>query len=305
MVPYYAAWMSPGVPKIATFHAFSERSSPLLLAARRIFAPTILPYIHRGIAVSEPALRHARIDWQGPLNIIPNGICLQNFPPGAHSLSRRQIRLLFVGRTSDKRKGFDYLLAAVERSYQAGIDVQLHIVGERAAHVVRRFPPHVVHHGPLSEMELAAQYRRCDIFVAPSTGQESFGLVLLEAMSAARPIICSDIEGYRRIANPDGAQWVPPRNTEALSDAIAALTARPEQRRTMGESNAKYVKRFEWSLVTPRIREEYLRAIADCQRAREPALRQVGRAPTPPLWRPASKQGKAHLEPTEQVVGDV
>ena len=275
VVPYYAAWMSPGVPKIATFHAYSEQSSRLLLAARKVFAPAILPYIHRGIAVSEPASRHARIDWKGPLSIIPNGIRGQSFPPGEHSGSSRQIRLLFVGRSSDERKGFDYLLAAVARLRQRGVDMELHVVGEHDRRIIRHSPHNVVHHGPLSEAELSAQYRNCDIFVAPSTGQESFGLVLLEAMSAARPIICSDIEGYRRAANPDGTRWVPPRNADALSDAIAALTARPEQRRRMGESNAQYVRRFEWSRVTPRIRQEYLHTIADCRRSRNATVATV------------------------------
>jgi phosphatidylinositol alpha-mannosyltransferase len=210
-----------------------------------------------------------------------------------------------VGRTSDERKGFDYLLAAVVRSRQLGIDVELHVVGEQEPQMVRRLPHYVTHHGPLSEAELSVQYRTCDVFVAPSTGQESFGLVLLEAMSAARPIICSDIEGYRRVANPNGTQWVPPRCAELLSDAIAALAAQPERRRKMGESNAKYVKRFEWSLITPRIREEYLRTIADCQRARKTMFHPAERTQTFALWPPASEEGESILDPPNQVAGDV
>jgi phosphatidylinositol alpha-mannosyltransferase len=114
----------------------------------------------------------------------------------------------------------------------------------------------------MSQEELAAQYRAADIFIAPATGQESFGLVLLEAMSAGRAIICSDIAGFRQAGNPKGARWVPPRDVEALCRAIADLAAHPEERRRMGESNLRYVTRFEWSNLVPKIRDEYLRAMS-------------------------------------------
>lgn len=279
VVPYYAAWLSPGVPKIATFHAYSERSSTILLAARKVFAPLILPFISRGIAVSEPASRHARIDWRGPLKVIPNGIFTGAFPPGDHRTSRSTLQLLFVGRALDKRKGLAYLLKAIARARAMGIQAELHLVGEQDSCTIKRLPPYVVHHGPLPEAALAAKYRSCDVFVAPSTGQESFGLVLLEAMSAARPIICSDIDGYRQAANPKGTRWVPPRDVEALSNAIVDLARHPDECARMGESNAKHVKQFEWSELAPRIRAEYLRTIADCQRTESPAPQRHAKLP--------------------------
>jgi phosphatidyl-myo-inositol alpha-mannosyltransferase len=272
IIPYYAAWMSLGVPKIATFHAYAERSTRLLLAARRLFAPFVLPYIHRGIAVSEPAFRHARIDWRGPLCVIPNGIQSRAFLPGAHSDVARRIRLLFVGRTVDQRKGFAYLAQAASRARQNGVHVELHLVGELTGNE-RALPTFAVHHGPLSEAKLASMYRSCDVFVAPSTGQESFGMVLLEAMAAARPIICTSIDGYRQVANPEGTVFVPPRDAGALTQAIVQLAVNPVRRREMGESNARFVKRFDWSVLTPKIRDEYLRTIAEYHRARETSAR--------------------------------
>ena len=68
-------------------------------------------------------------------------------------------------------------------------------------------PAGLTYHGAASFDVLAERYRRCDVFVAPSTGQESFGIVLLEAMSAARPIICSDIVGYRLTVAPASLSW--------------------------------------------------------------------------------------------------
>jgi phosphatidyl-myo-inositol alpha-mannosyltransferase len=262
-LPYYVSWLSPGVPRIATFHAYSEQSAPGLLAARRLFAPLILPWIHRGIAVSEAAFKHARIDYEGPLDIIPNGISAESFPPERARAPGGPLRLLFVGRTIDARKGFGYLLEAVTRARTEGLDVELHVVGERTPSAEKGLPAHVVHHGPLGDGDLAAQYRACDIFVAPSTGQESFGIVLLEAMSSGRPIICSDIYGYRQSANPRGTRWVPPRDADALHRAILELAERPEQRARFGDANARYVRRFDWSVVAPEVRAAYLRTIAD------------------------------------------
>jgi phosphatidyl-myo-inositol alpha-mannosyltransferase len=259
--PYYAAWLSPGVPKVATFHAYAEASPAGLLAARRVFSPLILPLIRRGIAVSEPALRHARIDWEGPLSIIPNGITTASFPPGAHGSARSRLRLLFVGNTKDERKGFGYLLEAVRQTRVHGLEIELHVVGQSSPGASSSLPPYVVHHGPLSEKDLATEYRRCDLFVAPSTGQESFGIVLLEAMSAARPILCSDIEGYRQSANPEGTCWAAPGDVEALQSSIVELAARPDERRRLGESNRRYVAQFDWTRIAPRIRREYLLAL--------------------------------------------
>lgn len=304
VVPYYATWMSPGVPKIATFHAYSERSSLMLLAARRVFGPFILPFIHRGIAVSEPASRHARIDWSGPLNIIPNGICARVFSPGAYRSSHRELRLLFVGRTVNERKGFGYLLEAVARARVGGVNVQLHLVGEQEPRTAKLLPPYVIHHGPLSESELAAQYRACDVFIAPSTGQESFGIVLLEAMSAARPVICSDIDGYRQAANPAGTRWVPPRDADALCRAILELAARPDERRRMGDSNVRYVRQFDWALLTPRIREEYWQTIIDYRRSQTGVSRTRSSLPKLAPSNVASCARMPRLSPPDQLMSD-
>ncbi len=271
-LPYYVAWFSPGVPKLATFHAYAENPPSGLVFARRVFSHFVLPAIDRGIAVSEPAARHARIDWRGSLSIIPNGITTASFPVGQHRDTRTGLKLLFVGRIADERKGFDYVAQAVQRTRAVGLDVELHVVGELSNGASRDFGPGIVHHGPAAPHALASWYRKCDVLVAPSTGQESFGIVLLEAMSAARPILCSDIEGYRQSANVNGVRWAGPRDVDALERGIVELASRPDERRRLGESNAAYVKRFDWSVLAPQIRAEYLRTILARRTATEPVL---------------------------------
>jgi phosphatidylinositol alpha-mannosyltransferase len=113
-----------------------------------------------------------------------------------------------------------------------------------------------------SEAELAEHYRRCDVFVAPSTGQESFGIVLLEAMACGRPIVCSDIPGYRQVADSIGARPVPAGDAGALARVIAALAAQPELRRRMGDSNRARAQAYDWVPLAHQVRDEYVAAIA-------------------------------------------
>ena len=100
------------------------------------------------------------------------------------------------------------------------------------------------------------------MFVAPSTGSESFGIVLLEAMASARPIVCSDIEGYRAVVPAQGALRVAPRDPVRLGEAIAQLAADEAMRRRFGQANRAAALPYDWSRLAERVRAEYLAAIA-------------------------------------------
>ncbi len=267
MVPsiaYWTAWLTPGVPKVCTFHAFAEQPAWALRAAYRLFAAIQYPFFHRAIAVSEPAASYARTAWSRPLAIIPNGIGTGLFRPAAAPPSD-QLRLLFVGRLDAERKGFRYLLEAYRSLPSQGIAATLDVVGARGDAPEPPPLPGLTWHGAVSLDELVRRYQACDVFVAPSTGQESFGIVLLEAMSTARPIICSDIAGYRQVVEPDGALLVAPGDSAALEEAIATLARDPARRQRMGAFNRERAKAYDWDALVPRLRREYLEAIAECQ----------------------------------------
>src|SRR5204862_7264267 len=129
------------------------------------------------------------------------------------------------------------------------LPVTLDVVGELGQAEPPPSLPGLTYHGAVAFERLSQLYRSCDVFVAPSTGQESFGIVLLEAMACARPVVCSDIPGYRQVVDPDGSRLVPPGDAGQLADAIAELARQPDLRRRMGASNCARARAYDWSLV--------------------------------------------------------
>jgi phosphatidylinositol alpha-mannosyltransferase len=267
---YWGTWLAPRTPHVATFHAFGEKESRALKVARAILAPTVRPFYQRAVAVSEPARRWAAPSWKQPMSIIPNGVSVKAFRPGAQPpKGEGPMRLLFVGKLSDPRKGFRYLAEAYGRLRQRGVDVTLDVVGDRTGASLPELPG-LQYHGSLPLAGLIEQYRSCDVFVAPSTGQESFGLVLLEAMATARPVVCSAIEGYKQVVDERGARLVPPRDPEALEHSILEL-ADPMRRWRMGVWNRNRAETYDWEHIATRVREEYLEAIDIARRGPVPA----------------------------------
>src|SRR5262249_10894078 len=149
-----------------------------------------------------------------------------------------------------------------------GLSVELDVVGDAGDGSNLPRLPGISYHGSVPLARLAEMYRACDVFVAPSTGQESFGLVLLEAMATARPIVCSSIDGYRQVVDERGARLVPPGDAGAIGRAIAGLAADRLRRWRMGVSTRARAEAFDWEHVAARVRDEYVAAI-DARRGLE------------------------------------
>jgi phosphatidylinositol alpha-mannosyltransferase len=268
---YWSVWLTRRVPHVATFHAFMEEEGLLLRWARKAWGATMFPWIQRAIAVSEPAARYASGAWNRELSIIPNGVPTDIFTPHKHHDHHHhhhggRVKLLFVGRIGDVRKGARYLFEAYAALVASGLPVTLDVVGELGQAEPPPLLPGLTYHGAVAFDRLSALYRNCDVFVAPSTGQESFGIVLLEAMASAKPVVCSDIEGYRQVATTEGSTLVAPSDAGALADALARVTRTdPEIRRRHGELNRRHAETFDYDRLAERVRHEYRLAIAACR----------------------------------------
>jgi phosphatidylinositol alpha-mannosyltransferase len=97
-------------------------------------------------------------------------------------------------------------------------------------------------------------FASADVFCAPSTGQESFGIVLLEAMAAGLPIVASDIHGYKNVVSRDVEGYlVEPRNPRAIAAALYKLARDPELRNRMGEAGRAKAPEYSWERLTEQV----------------------------------------------------
>lgn len=254
---------SPAV-NVGTFHAFG-RSTMGYFYAKPVLEP-LFNRLHGKIAVSRPARDFVGRNFPGRYQIIPNGIDHARFATRLEPIDRFEddrLDVLFVGRL-EKRKGLEHLLRAWPTVHRAMPRVRLLVVGggrrlEGYRAWVRAHGWNEVHFiGHVSSEDLVRYYQTSDVFCAPSTGQESFGIVLLEAMAAGRAIVASRIPGYAEVVE-DGAEGllVEPRSPGALAAALTRVLGDAGLRRSMGERGRQKASAYDWSRVAGRVLEFY------------------------------------------------
>ena len=255
-------------PNVATFHAFGGFSFSYW--AGRIALERYMNKFDERIAVSSAARHFVSTYFPGEYRIIPNGVDVE-FYANAKPFPEFQdgkVNLLFVGR-AEPRKGAMYLMKAYDQIRGRHPETRLIIagrgpeIGDLKRFVRERSVGDVFFAGRVSDEDKARFYKTADIFVAPSTGQESFGIVLLEAMAAGRAVIASDIHGYKRVVqrNVTGL-LVEPKDPDALAEAIERLIVSPEQREALGLAGARRAVDFDWQHVTAELVRVYEHAIA-------------------------------------------
>lgn len=249
------------VPVVATFHCAAERELPLQRALRRA-ASGALGRIDFGIAVSQAAKRFARAIHRGRIAVVPNGVDPSRFFPGPGGAgagpAAGRVRVLFVGRFGEPRKGFGVLLEAAALLRRRGLAVELRVAGAGPADRLRgrSAPLEPTFLGPVSDAALAAEYRGADVLCAPSLGREGFGLVLLEAMASGCPAVASDIPGYRE-ASRGAALLVPPGDAAALADGLARVAEDRVLRARLVLAGRARAEALSWSRVAARVLEVY------------------------------------------------
>jgi len=249
---------------IATFHAFGGFSPSYWIGKR--FAGRLAEQLHGRIAVSGAARHFISRYFPGDYEIIPNGVDLDRFTdaqPFEGLRDGRTLNILFVGRL-EERKGLGHLLKAYHRLRKRKVDARLLVVGagpklrEYKRYVGLRGIRDVEFLGRVSDEEKVRYFASADIYCAPNTGQESFGIVLLEAMAAGVPIVASDIHGFKRVVerNVQGL-LVEPQNPRALAAALYTLARDADLRHEMGDAGRARAPEFSWDRVTERIVDYY------------------------------------------------
>ena len=164
----------------------------------------------------------------------------------------------------EKRKGLRYLLEAYGRLKWDNPDLRLIVVGpgnpdKDSYHVLgSRNLRDVEFVGRVPYDDLPRYYASADIFCSPATGAESFGIVLLEAMAAGKPVVASDIEGYRSVLD-HGEQGLLFRNKDidSLASSLETLIHDPEMRRQMGQRGRAKAEDHRWEVVARQVEQYY------------------------------------------------
>ena len=249
-----ACWSATG-PIVATVHTANQRSRVMHAAT------PILEYvgekISARIAVSEAARTTLVEHLGGDAVLIPNGVSVRRYekadplpgwpgPGGA---------LGFLGRMDEPRKGLSVLLAAFAILGPQRPGLRLLIAGPGDTDEVReKVPPElrdrVVLLGQVSDEDKVRVYHSVDVFCAPNTGGESFGIVLAEAMSAGAPILASDIEAFRRVLRGGRAGALFPVGDAAeLAAGAAELLDDAARRKQLSDEARAAVRAYDWSTV--------------------------------------------------------
>ncbi|MCW2946809.1 MAG: glycosyl transferase group 1 [Actinoallomurus sp.] len=249
-----ACWAADG-PIVATFHASFERSRALSAAGPIL--QSAMEKITARIAVSEKARRTLVEHFGGDAVLIPNGVTTERYAmaeplPGWPG---DDCALGFLGRMDEQRKGLAVLLRAFEILGRERPGLRLLLAGPGDADEVRakvspELRDRVVNLGLVSEADKVRALHSVDVFVAPNTGGESFGIVLAEAMSAGAPILASDIEAFRRVLLEGRAGALfPVGDSGALAVAAAELLDDAPRRKQLSDEAKTAVRAYDWSTV--------------------------------------------------------
>ena len=252
-----------GIPVVATFHTWFERSLGYAVFRRPL--QRLLDGHAATIAVSAPVVdvlsRYFRADWE----IIPNGVDTNFFQPNgrrpADALATGP-RLLFLGRI-EPRNGLGTVLDAMPRILERFPDTRLTVAGDGpwAGHYRRRARPLGTSVEFVGQVfaDRPSYYGAADLYLAP-TRIASFGVTLLEAMACGTPMMLADNHGYRAVVG-DGTEAVllPTDDAGAWADTAIALLADPERRAAMSAAGRAKAAEFAWPIVAERELEVYER----------------------------------------------
>jgi len=227
------------------------------------------------IAVSKPAMDFASKYVPGYYDIIPNGIDVEHFSPSVSPIEEfcdGKLNILFVGRL-ERRKGLTYLIKAYQQVKQEIPSSRLIVVGpgtrprtKYEKWIRRNGLKDVVFIGFASYAELPRYYKTADVFCAPATSRESFGIVLLEAMALGKPVVATNIEGYASVVtHGEEGLLVPPKDSRELAQTLISVMSDETLRQQMGARGMLKAGQYSWEHVAQRVFDYYNRVLSESQ----------------------------------------
>ncbi|MCQ9342504.1 glycosyltransferase family 4 protein [Corynebacterium kozikiae] len=259
-------------PIVATYHA-SSSGSKLLKVALPLLRGS-LEKIRGGIAVSEMARRWQVEQLGGDPVLIPNGVDTQVYRQAlvdvgtAAPAQERPVEIAFLGRLGESRKGLQILLDSL-RYLARPATITVMGGGTPPPLAPNQVSPgvEVRFAGRVSDEEKARLLAQADIYVAPNTGGESFGIVLVEAMAAGCAVVASDLEAFAAVCDAQGEQPAGMlfRNGDPkdLARVLRSLIDSPQKRADLQRAGELRAQLYDWERVATLITRVYETVVAD------------------------------------------
>ena len=274
MDPFLGLWTlrAAECPLVGTFHANFEPAPEwnALFRGLSFFTRPAWEKLQCRIAVSSEAERSISHYFPGEYEIIPNGVDTERFNPGLApmaDLADGRPTILFVGR-ADPRKGLPMLLEAFREIRKRVPGARLVVVGVERGEVESLLLPlgpdtveDILFEGYVDAADMASYFASCHVFCSPANGQESQGIVLLEAMAAGRPPVAFAIPGYRDVIDHDVDGWlIDDVGVEPLAAGLCRLLRDEVRAKRLGEAGRATALGYSWPRVIERVEAQMLLA---------------------------------------------
>lgn len=257
-----ACWAAKG-PIVATWHSSMDKSRMMLTLSK--LAQTAMEKVSARIAVSEAARTTLIKHVGGDAVVIPNGVDISTFAnakpmfgwPGASQ------SIVFLGRGDEPRKGLAVLVDAYPEIRRQHPNVRLLIAGpgepaDTLKKLSRKDRASVTVLGMVAPQDKASVLASGTVYVAPNTGGESFGIVLLEAMASGTPVVASDLEAFERVLDHGKAGITfENENSVDLAKVVSSLLSDPLRCVELTAQGKLRAAEFDWSVVAERIVDVY------------------------------------------------
>ena len=266
------ALRAASVPVIGTFHAALDYSF-----SRSVSSPALDPLLEKlsaRIAVSAEARRTLVEHHGGDAVIIPNGVDTRFFadaqPKAEWAASDDRPVVVFLGRLDEPRKGLPVFADAIETVLQEIPGTRFLIAGRGSAQEFHsrfeRFGDSVEFLGGVSDEDKASLLKGASIYVAPQTGGESFGIVLVEAMAAGCAVLASDLEAFRAVLDQgDSGALFTNGDSQDLARQLCLLLKDNERRNLLASRGHAASARYGWDTVTDQVLALYQTVLASAQ----------------------------------------
>lgn len=264
-VSMLALWIAKG-PIVGTFHTSLVRSKAL-----QFVSPLVRPSLEKfsaRIAVSEDARRTLIDHLGGDAVVVPNGVYVDLFtqaqPQEQWVGTAERPTIAFLGRLDEPRKGLPVLTAAIPQVLKKYPGARFLIAGRGddgralAIETLGVDAKNVEFLGGISDEDKASLLSSVDLYIAPQTGGESFGIVLVEAMSAGAAVVASNIGAFERVLDYGKAGFMfEVGDPKELARAIDRALANPQEREQKTARATEFVQQFDWSEVTSKVLTVY------------------------------------------------